>query len=246
MCTLTWLCLADGYELFFNRDEKLTRAGALGPRIDEREHTRWIAPLDPDGGGTWLGVNEHGVAIGLLNGYQRGDQAERAFASRGGLVTALLDARSLDEVRRRIEGTDLARLRSFSILAFETDASVLSLSWSGSALEVLALDDDAQPVCSSSLDPIGAGRSRRALYAAGFASKPPDRSALERFHASHEPERGSLSPCMHRADAQTVSYSHVVVTGERASFEYSPAAPCQLAPSIVLELARARRGAPAN
>lgn len=246
MCTLTWLRLADGYELFFNRDEKLTRATALPPRIDGRAGTRWIAPLDPDGGGTWLGVNEHGVAIGLLNGYASADQAARAFESRGGLVTALLDVPSLDALRRRLDELDLARYRSFSIVAFESGAGPLCATWSGEALETRALDEDAQPVCSSSLDPLGAGRSRRGLYAARFASAPPDRAALEHFHASHEPERGSLSPCMHRADAQTVSYSHIVVTRERASFEYSHAAPCQRAPSIVLDIARVLRGARAS
>ena len=32
MCTASWLTAADGYELYFNRDERLSRARSLAPR----------------------------------------------------------------------------------------------------------------------------------------------------------------------------------------------------------------------
>lgn len=238
MCTLTWIRLADGYELYFNRDEKRTRTRALAPRLRERAGTRWIAPTDPDGGGSWLGVNEHGLAVGLLNGYRSGDSARRDFESRGALVDALLDSRSGAELRARLARVDLTRFRSFALVAFEVGERVVLVEWSGARVEQRELDDAEQPICSSSLDPVGASASRKRLYAAWFASRRPDRAALERFHASHEPERGALSPCMHRDDAETVSSSHVVVDGARVVFEYTPSAPCQGAARSRLELAR--------
>ena len=37
MCTVTWLASADGFDLFFNRDELATRRPALPPRVVERD-----------------------------------------------------------------------------------------------------------------------------------------------------------------------------------------------------------------
>ena len=239
MCTLTWLAFGHGYELFFNRDEKRTRARALAPTLHSAGNSRWIAPTDPDGGGTWIGVNTRGVTVALLNGYQSGDQLARDFESRGKLVVALLDAASVAEVRARIERTDLTRFRSFAIAAFQPAAAPLFAEWDGSRLQARALGDADRPICSSSLDPIGASESRRKLFANMF-SKPGslDAQALLRFHASHEPERGSLSPCMHRDDAQTVSLTRVRVSSSRVELAYSPSAPCEGAPSSSLFLDR--------
>ena len=46
------------------------------------------------------------------------------------------------------------------------------------------------------------------------------------YHRSHHPERGPYSPCMHRPDAKTVSYSEVTVSDEQVCFRYRPLSPC--------------------
>ena len=69
MCTVTWRTRADGYDLFFNRDEHRARSTAQGPQTHSRPGARVIAPVDPDGGGTWLAANEHGLSHCLLNYY---------------------------------------------------------------------------------------------------------------------------------------------------------------------------------
>jgi uncharacterized protein with NRDE domain len=70
MCTVTWLMEADSYTVFFNRDELKTRSHALHPAIKEQNGVRYIAPVDLDGGGTWIGVNEFGLTCGLLNNHR--------------------------------------------------------------------------------------------------------------------------------------------------------------------------------
>ena len=67
MCTVTWCSEGTGYALLFNRDEARTRSPAFPPEHRLRRGVRLISPLDPDAGGTWLGVNEFGVSVGLLN-----------------------------------------------------------------------------------------------------------------------------------------------------------------------------------
>jgi hypothetical protein len=239
VCTLTWLAFEHGYELFFNRDEKRTRARALAPTLHAAGDARWIAPTDPDGGGTWLGVNTRGVTVALLNGYQPADQLAREFESRGKLVDALLGAASTAEVRARIERHELTRFRSFAIVAFQPEIEPIQAVWDGSRLDLSVLAPPDRPVCSSSLDPIGASASRRALFARMTArANSLDAQLLLRFHASHEPERGSLSPCMHRDDAQTVSLTRVRVSRARVELAYSPSAPCEGAPARPLFLDR--------
>lgn len=239
MCTLTWLAFGHGYELFFNRDEKRTRARALAPALHAAGKSRWLAPIDPDGGGTWIGVSARGVTVALLNGYQSGDQLAREFESRGKLVVALLDAASTAEVRARIERGDLRRFRSFSIVVFQPEMAPLLAEWDGSRLALRELGDGDRPICSSSLDPIGASESRRKLFARMFASPGSlDAGSLLRFHSSHEPERGSLSPCMHRDDAQTVSLTRIRVSSSRVELAYNPSAPCEGAPTSSLSLDR--------
>ncbi len=70
MCTVSWLLHDAGYEVFFNRDEQKGRAIANPPAVFDREGTRYMMPVDPDGGGTWIAMNQHGLSLCLLNYYQ--------------------------------------------------------------------------------------------------------------------------------------------------------------------------------
>ena len=63
MCTVTWIRVAGGYELFCNRDERLERGPELPPSVLERAGVHLVAPRDSDFGGTWIAVNEHGIAL---------------------------------------------------------------------------------------------------------------------------------------------------------------------------------------
>jgi len=55
MCTVSWLRRAGGYELFCNGDGRRARKGAAPPVTQEARGVRFLAPLDGDHGGTWLG-----------------------------------------------------------------------------------------------------------------------------------------------------------------------------------------------
>jgi hypothetical protein len=47
------------------------------------------------------------------------------------------------------------------------------------------------------------------------------------YHESHVPERGPSSPCMHRPDARTVSFTCVRVDSHDVRMSYAPHPPCQ-------------------
>ncbi|HWJ40692.1 MAG TPA: hypothetical protein VNT29_06150, partial [Candidatus Limnocylindrales bacterium] len=65
--------------------------------------------------------------------------------------------------------------------------------------------------------------------------------SLFEFHASHNPSSGAHSVCMHRDDAETVSFSWVRVSGTEVNFFYAPGSPCRWMPGEqqTLELRKA-------
>ncbi len=233
MCTLSFRAERDGYELFFSRDERRSRAPARPPALQASAGVRFLAPRDPDGGGTWLAANHCGVTVALLNRYGVTPRGEE-FASRGELVQALASARSLREVESRVCALPLASWRPFELAAFAPDEPVLRLGWDGLVLEVQR--GGSEPLCSSAVADGQARAARRARFA---ELAPADSAALEAFHREHAAGLGPLSTCMHRADAKTVSLSRVRVTRERVTLAYAAGSPCRARFGRELELPRA-------
>lgn len=244
MCTATWIRTSDGYEVFFNRDELRTRKPASPPAAIVRAGVSILAPIDGDAGGTWLGANEHGVAIGLANGGPSDianggpsdGAAEVVYRSRGLLVLDLLESRDLAEVRRRLETASGTSYRPFSLFAIDA-AGGMAIFGEGAA----APRTDGALLFSSSRDPLRARAEReKTLDRMRSEHGGLDADLLRAFHASHEPERGAFSPCMHREDAGTVSFSHVRVSPREILFDYRPGPLCEPSEVATARLGRSR------
>ena len=230
MCTLTWFREFGRYELFFNRDERLTRKPALPPQLSRTGGVGFVAPRDGDFGGTWIGANEYGVAVCLLNGYADADRPRPAdeFTSRGLLLMSLMDCRSSLDVSERLSATDLTRYRAFLLASFETEREGLMFDWQRGSLSSEPIARSRIPVVSSSFATDAVRRSRSEQF--DSAVRHAGAGIRERhlaYHRSHEPSRGAYSTCMHREDAQTVSFSHVEVGTEAVRFHYVPDSACQ-------------------
>jgi hypothetical protein len=229
MCTVSWLRTADGYELFCNRDEKRTRRPALAPRVHRFGGVRFAAPVDADGGGSWVGVNEHRLALCLLNGHEAEAVEPREEAiSRGLLLCGLMDCASPSHVAERVKAMKLASFRPFTLVALAPATGTVVFRWTGHELSVALGDDVPMPLASSSFDAAGVAAFRRRQFErmrveAGEVTA----DLLLAFHSSHEPSPGAYSACMHREDAETVSFSRVKVTGGAVEFSYSPQPPCR-------------------
>jgi hypothetical protein len=227
----------DGFELFFNRDESLPRGEGRPPERLELGSVRVLAPRDPDAGGTWLGVNPFGLALGVLNARdQRPGQV--GSRSRGLLVRDLLDARDADAALARLAREPLERYRAFVLLLLEPGREPRVRAWDGGRL---AAGEARPPLCSSSLDLGRAQEERERVYARMLERAPagtPEPELLARFQASHEPERGPWSPCMHRADAATVSATQVRVGARSVAMRYAGGPPCTTSFGPWIELER--------
>ena len=219
MCTVTWLHEHGGFHLFSSRDEKHSRRPAEPPGIFETRGVRWIAPIDPDQGGSWISANEFGLALCLLNG-----NGGHGRISRGHLIRELAVASDQREIAARLEKTDLSAYAPFALAILERGASAMLFDWNGCALASLANADGQLPLASSSVDASAARRARAELFE---TLQPRPVADLVNFHSSHLPEPGPLSPCMHRAEASTVSFTHVHVAAQCVRMTYYPGPLCR-------------------
>jgi hypothetical protein len=241
MCTVSWLARAGGYELFCNRDERRARKAALLPSVGVTHGVRFVAPTDGEAGGTWIGVNEHGLTLCLLNRYAAGEVPGACdFQSRGLLLPDLLSRRDPIEVTAAVARAWLRQFQPFTLLALAPGPAASVVSWTGRRLLVAEDDcDSLMPLTSSSFAGAEATRVRRELFrsmTAGPAEPAPE--LHERYHRSHSPGPGPLSVCMHRLEASTVSFSRVRVNTHSAEFFYQPGPPCAGAQGVRVSLPR--------
>ena len=236
MCTISWIHDKDGYQLLCNRDEKLTRKPALRPRMVVSNGTRFLAPVDGDFGGTWIGTNEFGVSACLLNGANLTRSEICAAApsrSRGLLLLDLIPLPSIAAICDRLKGTDISPFAPFTLAALEPGRPAAVLEWDGSKKTLLFEEASRFMLTSSSFDTEEVRRRRQVEY-----SHVHDGEGMFAFHRSHAPARSAYSTCMHRADAETVSFSWIRVSREETDFFYTPGAPCEKLPGVRLKLAR--------
>ena len=228
MCTVSWLHNANGYELFCNRDERKARAAAWPPRVRELHDVRFIAPIDAQHGGSWLTVNQFGTTFSLLNRYDTSSPPIGAGApiSRGLLLYDLLDCVTPPQVEARLAGLPLSSFHPFTLAVVPLQAPAQLCQWNGQQL--LIENAPSGPLTSSSFDTSNVIAQRQAHFTAlQKAEGATSTELLNRFHHSHEPLAPEAAVCMHRAEAQTVSFSHLIVTPQRIEFRYSPNPPCR-------------------
>ena len=231
MCTVTWLRNANGYSLFCNRDERATRRPARGPKLSELRGVNYVAPVDGDHGGSWIGVNEFGLSLCLLNRYGDIQVNEKDYVSRGLLLLVLMDCQDVETLRGRLSEFDLTRFRPFTLLGVAIESPSILFQWTGLRFSVVADAETFVPLTSSSAREPGIAIERARQFELLKADGLTD-SSLEEFHRSHLPERGAFSVCMHREGASTVSLSKLVVTKQEIEFGYQGGSPCE---SVVME-----------
>jgi hypothetical protein len=230
MCTLTAVPLpGDRLRLAFNRDERPTRPPALPPAVRAFGDRRAVLPIDPQSGGTWLGVNDAGLALAVLNVTPESPPpAVGGLCSRGTIIPALLGratpADALAELDRTFDYADLAPFR----LAVVGRGVVAEVRWDGREPMVTTRLLGGGPLLftSSGLGDHLVEGVRRELFDDLFAG-PSDgwAAAQDEFHRHRWPGREHLSVNMARATARTVSFAVVELAATAATIAYHPAAP---------------------
>lgn len=227
MCTLilAWRVFEDApVAVAANRDEFLDRPSS--PPAVRAGPLRYVAPRDDEAGGTWMGVNERGVFVGITN--RRTDLVGER--SRGLLVLdALAESTAADAVAAVERELAERGYAGFNLVVADADDAVL-LEWDG----VLRRTDFEPGV--------------HAVVNAGFDDHD-DKSRCIRDVARVEPDEGvdawfdrvtpvlrdhDLGACIHRDGFGTRSSSLVAVRADapdrdsgRVEWRYADGPPCE-------------------
>lgn len=232
-----------------NRDEHYDRPSA--PPSEVASSPKILAGRDLRSGGTWLGVNEHGVLAAILNRRINGDGgAAINRRSRGLLCLDLLGLSSADEgaVWLRSHGVEYS---PFTLLVADRDQAHVTYN-SGNKLVTESLKPGLHVFSSAAEFDLHSSKADRAYDLFGavarrFAKEQQDWqhdaiAALHRVLADHSLPSGSADPgdaiCVHRESSGTVSSSIAMLSpgGSRFDFVHCPGPPCRTDFEAALEL----------
>lgn len=224
MCSISWQTHSAGYDLFFNRDEQRRRPAAEAPQVfHSADGTSFLAPIDPQGGGTWIFHNSHGLTGALLNAYEIDHPpACEPVASRGQLLRSAAPAGDLAAFRNRI-GDSLQRAHYPPCYFFAIDGRRATglWRWNGKAVDALEMPP-LQFFTTSSVHPAAVRARREADFRRCLGSPPHRTEALEAFHLGEDRVPSAHEVRMARADARTVSYTRVRLRDGRGTMRYAP------------------------
>ncbi|WNO10111.1 NRDE family protein [Teredinibacter sp. KSP-S5-2] len=243
MCTISWQYSSNGYSLFFNRDEQKTRLKAIPPQHLTVDGISYIAPIDPEGKGTWVAVNEYGFGFALLNFYQ-GHFPKGTLFSRGQIVNGLAGKKNWADIENFFTNLRLQRYAPFSLLVFIPPTLAIKdkvemIRWNGRELLYLS---QSSPLISSAFKFEEVYTSRMNCYwDLCRHGKPITNEQLVAFHAGHKPAKSAYSVCMHREDAETVSFTRVNVSEHEVELNYHDGSPCHTTCTHSLKLKRVNK-----
>jgi hypothetical protein len=220
-----------------NRDEGVDRVQALPPAEFRRAGLRCLYPHEP-AGGTWIGANEAGICLALINGSTVNHAPTGEPITRGEVVRALVDQPTFRGLHQGLPRLPLLHMRPFRLIAASLpERSVGEWRWDGTHLAFEPHPWKRRHWFSSGFDEPGVRRQRGYVCRqAATQASAGSLAWLRRLHGSHQPIRGPYSICMHGPGAQTVSYTEVIVSPTKLTMRYQASAPCRRYPASTKNL----------
>jgi hypothetical protein len=226
MCTVTFVPYAPRcHRIICNRDEQLSRPAALPPQRRSDNDVTALMPIDVVSAGTWLAVNDAGLAFVLLNrNPQHSDQWQSrcsAPRSRGEIIPHVMAATSSREAERRLSELDLTQLSLFRLL-IDDGQHIRELISDGQSLRNRdhTLDQPLMFTSNGLGDDLDEA-PRRELFNTMFAgSSDTWLEAQQSYHHHRWPDQPQLSVDMSRRDARTVSITTVNITQQAVVMRY--------------------------
>jgi uncharacterized protein with NRDE domain len=199
-----------------NREEFYARGGEPPRLLDGPPH--FVAGLDPTAGGTWLGLNEHGVLVAVTN--RRKSQPPDRPRSRGLLARDLLACRSataaVETATQALGGGDYAGCNFVC-----ADAESAAVIHAGDWLRVRLLPPGIHVLANRDVNDAS---DRRVLHALDWLGRRRYGCSQQVVMALEElcAQNGSDGPaiCLRETNRGTVSSSIVAVRSPLASGVY--------------------------
>ena len=222
MCTVSIVDSREGLRLICNRDERLTRSEAFAPERIRLGSTIATYPVDPDGGGTWVGVNDARLAAVLLNrrGAEVGARVNRR--SRGEIVVRALHAETLEQAEEDVRRVDVAAYEPFHLLIVQRSSILVAYSDARVLRVTRRTIDGPIMFTASSLGDELVERVRRPLFHHTVCRAADPIAGQRLFHDHQWPSAPEISVRMRRADARTVSRTSIDLTESVVSLQYEP------------------------
>ncbi len=210
------------WRLACNRDELITRPAALPPAIIRIGSRLAIMPVDSQSGGTWIAVNDAGLAFALLNVSGSATPAGTPI-SRGTIIPSLLAYGDVDSALMCASQLQPCRYQLFRLLIVD-GRELIECRSDGHTLHHRRRQlRDAVIRTSSGLGDRLVVPARAALFRQFLAATSNKVAAEDLFHLHQWRGREEVSVRMRRADARTVSHTVVEVREHTISVAYRPA-----------------------
>ena len=245
MCTIILLYkTVPGFPMIIaaNRDEFINRS-ALAPHLwqscRQGKTKKMFAGKDQQAGGTWLGINNHGVVAGLTN-YSTGYR-DLSKASRGDIVLKCLAADNPVTAKKKLFPEETAQYNPFNLFCISPEEGFLYTNYPSprcrpinKGIHVLTnkdLDSEEDPKKNWIL---------QRLKAPAVPKEPKPLMALFSPILSAHGHEGTAEICIHLKGYGTVSSSMIFIHQhwEESRYFYCQGAPCRksfqdLSPSFV-------------
>lgn len=228
MCTLTFVPTEDGYLVGMNRDELLTRPPALPPNVFEQHGMKIVYPRESSGG-TWIGCNDEGNLLALLNWNDcKSPCLGEKSKTRGLVIPELIGESDLSTTDSRYGRMSLNGVFPFRLVGvFWRERAITEWRWDGAIKQKAQFPWARKHWFSSSLSDFSAEKERgRVCEAAAAEPAAGSKVWLRSLHRSHIPGPDPFSVCVHRPDAATVSYTEVECARSSISLNYLSGNPC--------------------
>ncbi len=229
MCTVTIQRTGSGFTATMNRDEAYSRAPERKPELHAAANGDWVAPIDSEKGGTWMGANACGVVACIMNAYQPGESllpdTTGRYRTRGEIVPAVLAAGDGDAAQHWIKSElDAAQYPSFTLLVASLDQTLIC-EWLGKGSLTTITNRDPWLVRSSSgWDSAEVVRWREERFNRWIADGAAHIDTLPAFHLLQEAGHAERSPLMRRewSATRSITQARVHANPGRVELRYWP------------------------
>lgn len=224
-----------------NRDELRTRPAARTPMKRICGSVSAVMPVDPVSDGTWIGGNDAGLIMTLLNVYRADTHRSpgHSFRSRGEIIPNLLRHSLLADASESARELDPRDYPPFRLVIADTHQAMDLLS-DGRAIRSRDASIGADPILytSSGLGDDFVEPPRRELFDRLFRECDDPFGVQDEFHAHSWPDNRHLSVAMSRAEARTVSRTVVELSASQIRMTYTPITEDSAEPAREIHLPR--------
>lgn len=200
------------------RDEDPRRATALPPDLYADGPLNWLGPIDPEAGGTWLGANQLGNVVILLNGGFEKHQRQSSYARSRGLIVR--DLLASEAVLVEWSLLNLDQIEPFTLVVWE-DQQLYQLVWDGEARHRLKLNAREPMIWSSSTLYDTAARNRRKQLFNQWLETAPQISEQTLLHFFEQEKDAANGFLINRKDAvKTLSFTFLEWRSDKLDMHY--------------------------